>query len=138
MNVVHIAFSFFSNCRWNRFWIINFWKGEILHAVWMSFSCTGEKVSSPVFPLGNVSEPISDFLILSGCRRPFLCVFVKFLGRKPCLDLFMTSVTHITTDYYCTRCLSSPNICYKFLTCLRELTKDFRHVLSKRNPRHTT
>ena len=39
------------------------------------------------------------------------------------------------TDYYCTRCLSSPNICYKFLTCLRELTKDFRHVLSKRNPR---
>ena len=22
--------------------------------------------------------------------------------------------------------------------CLRELTKDFRHVLSKRNPRHTT
>ena len=26
------------------------------------------------------------------------------------------------TDYYCTRYLSSPNICYKFLTCLRELT----------------
>ena len=34
-------------------------------------------------------------------------------------------------DY--TRFLYSPNICYKFLTCLRKLTKDFRHALSKGN-----
>ena len=32
------------------------------------------------------------------------------------------------TDYYYTRCLSSPNICYKFLTCLRELTHSWRKI----------
>ena len=35
---------------------------------------------------------------------------------------YKSILLHVTTDYYYTRCLSSPNICYKFLTCLRELT----------------
>ena len=41
-----------------------------------------------------------------------------------CLPASLYSIT----DYYYTRCLSSPNICYKFLTCLRELTHSWRKI----------
>ena len=82
-----------------------------------------------IFVFSQGKFVFSIFTLITNCTRHFSQYTYVALTKN------------MATDYYSTRCLSSPNVCCRFLTCLRELTKDLRHVLSKRNPlnpRHTT